>query len=68
MEHFIFNCSFCGHSKEDVATLIVGPNVSICSECVQVCVDILRDNIIAAQVEKELSEIYQWEQGYCRKG
>jgi ClpX C4-type zinc finger len=36
-------CSFCGKSQHDVANLIAGPNVFICDECVNICVDILQD-------------------------
>jgi ClpX C4-type zinc finger protein len=35
------NCSFCGKASHHVATLIAGPGVSICNECVELCVDIL---------------------------
>jgi ATP-dependent protease Clp ATPase subunit len=36
-------CSFCGKSQRDVRTLIVGPKVFICSECVAICNKVLRD-------------------------
>jgi ATP-dependent Clp protease ATP-binding subunit ClpX len=36
------NCSFCGKSQHEVEQLIAGPNVSICDECVDLCVDIVR--------------------------
>jgi ATP-dependent Clp protease ATP-binding subunit ClpX len=31
------NCSFCGKHKDSVAKLIVGSEVSICNECVDLC-------------------------------
>ncbi len=34
-------CSFCGSSKAEVETLITGPDVNICNECVKVCVGLL---------------------------
>ena len=37
-------CSFCAKPKEDVRKLIAGPLVFICDECVQVCVDIIKDD------------------------
>ena len=37
------SCSFCGLSQHDVAKLIAGPSVYICDECVDLCVNILRD-------------------------
>jgi len=38
-------CSFCGKSQRDVRKLIAGPAVFICDECVELCNDILRDEI-----------------------
>ena len=37
------SCSFCGKSKEDVEKLIVGGDVAICNECVDLCESILSD-------------------------
>ncbi len=42
------HCSFCGKSQREVRKLIAGPNVYICDECIQLCND-----IIAEEVEKE---------------
>jgi ATP-dependent Clp protease ATP-binding subunit ClpX len=42
------HCSFCGKGQRDVKKLIAGPNVYICDECIQLCND-----IIAEEVEKE---------------
>ena len=36
-------CSFCAKLSSDVAKVIAGPGVYICSECVGLCSDILRD-------------------------
>ena len=36
-------CDFCGKSKEDVEKLIVGDQAAICNDCVDLCVDILKD-------------------------
>ena len=36
-------CDFCGKSKEDVEKLIVGEHAAICNDCVDLCVDILKD-------------------------
>jgi class 3 adenylate cyclase len=35
------HCSFCGKSQHDVRKLIAGPNVFICNECVDLCLDIV---------------------------
>ncbi len=40
------NCDFCGKSKEDVEKLIVGEHAAICDDCVDLCVDILKDEKI----------------------
>lgn len=34
-------CSFCGKIDKEVSTLIVGPSVQICDECVLICVGIV---------------------------
>jgi len=36
-------CSFCGKSQHDVRKLIAGPTVFICDECVELCMDIIRE-------------------------
>ncbi len=41
-------CSFCGKSQHDVRKLIAGPSVYICDECVELCLDIIRDDVLAS--------------------
>src|SRR5260370_29860762 len=36
-------CSFCGKSQNEVRKLIAGPTVFICDECVELCMDIIRE-------------------------
>ncbi|MDC0411533.1 AAA family ATPase, partial [Luminiphilus sp.] len=38
-------CSFCGKSQNEVRKLIAGPSVFICDECVDLCNDIIREEI-----------------------
>ena len=38
-------CSFCGKRESQAAKLIAGPGVYICSDCVQACSDLLREEI-----------------------
>jgi len=38
-------CSFCGKSQHEVKKLIAGPSVFICDECVELCNDIIREEI-----------------------
>ena len=40
----IYNCSFCGKHKDSVTKLIVGENVAICNECVDLCQNLLVDS------------------------
>jgi len=39
------SCSFCGKSQEEVKKLIAGPSVYICNECVDLCNDIIEEEI-----------------------
>ena len=36
-------CSFCGKSQHEVKKLIAGPTVFICDECVELCMDIIKE-------------------------
>lgn len=38
-------CSFCGKNQDEVRKLIAGPSVFICDECVDLCNDIIREEI-----------------------
>jgi len=38
-------CSFCGKSQQEVRKLIAGPSVFICDECVDLCNDIIREDV-----------------------
>ena len=39
------NCSFCGKAQDEVTKLIAGPSVYICNECVDLCNDIIEEEI-----------------------
>ncbi|HEY9191993.1 MAG TPA: ATP-dependent Clp protease ATP-binding subunit ClpX [Methyloversatilis sp.] len=45
-------CSFCGKSQHEVKKLIAGPSVFICDECIDLCNDIIRDEISSEQSGK----------------
>ena len=49
-------CSFCGKSQHEVKKLIAGPSVYICNECVDLCDDIIKEEIaeISSTTESEL--------------
>ena len=44
-------CSFCGKSQHEVRKLIAGPTVFICDECVELCMDIIREEHKSARVK-----------------
>ena len=44
-------CSFCGKSQHEVRKLIAGPTVFICDECVELCMDIIREENKSAMVK-----------------
>ena len=44
-------CSFCGKSQHEVKKLIAGPSVFICDECIDLCNDIIRDELPAADAD-----------------
>ncbi|PQM57118.1 MAG: ATP-dependent Clp protease ATP-binding subunit ClpX [Rhodobacteraceae bacterium] len=47
-------CSFCGKSQHEVKKLIAGPTVFICDECVELCMDIIREetknNVVKSKI------------------
>ena len=51
-EDKLLYCSFCGKSQDEVRKLIAGPSVYVCDECVELCNDIIRDEL--AEDEKSL--------------
>jgi ATP-dependent Clp protease ATP-binding subunit ClpX len=46
-------CSFCGKSQHEVKKLIAGPSVFICDECIDLCNDIIRDELPANEITKD---------------
>ncbi|WP_399684308.1 ClpX C4-type zinc finger protein, partial [Xenophilus sp.] len=46
-------CSFCGKSQHEVKKLIAGPSVFICDECIDLCNEIIRDEMPAAEEGRE---------------
>ncbi len=57
-------CSFCGKSQHEVRKLIAGPSVFICDECVELCNDIIREEIQGTTTEgrKELPKPHEIKQ------
>jgi ATP-dependent Clp protease ATP-binding subunit ClpX len=48
----ILYCSFCGKSQHEVRKLIAGPSVYICDECVELCNDIIREELDDSATDK----------------
>ncbi len=44
-------CSFCGKSQHEVRKLIAGPTVFICDECVELCMDIIREETKSSELK-----------------
>ena len=47
-------CSFCGKNQHEVKKLIAGPSVFICDECIDLCTDIIKEEIKASDSKKEV--------------
>ena len=48
-------CTFCGKSQHEVKKLIAGPSVFICDECIDLCNEIIRDELPGLEAAKENS-------------
>ncbi|MBB1604434.1 ATP-dependent Clp protease ATP-binding subunit ClpX [Variovorax sp. UMC13] len=46
-------CSFCGKSQHEVKKLIAGPSVFICDECIDLCNEIIRDELPAGEESRD---------------
>ncbi len=71
----ILRCSFCDKTQMDVLKLVAGPNVNICNECIDICVDILsearkdqpqRDRDRPAEDEQSWARSSAWACALCR--
>ena len=52
----LLKCSFCGKSQKQVRKLIAGPGVYICDECIELCNEIIEEELGAASA-KEIEDI-----------
>lgn len=50
-------CSFCGKSQHEVRKLIAGPSVFICDECVELCNDIIREEVQESEEKSEQTRL-----------
>jgi ATP-dependent Clp protease ATP-binding subunit ClpX len=49
----LLHCNFCGKSQHEVRKLIAGPSVYVCDECVELCNDIIREELQESREEAE---------------
>jgi len=52
-----YTCSFCSKVKDEVKTLIAGPNQYICNECVDLCYDIIHESRITDNEIEKLGDL-----------
>ncbi|MEC9357220.1 MAG: ATP-dependent Clp protease ATP-binding subunit ClpX [Pseudomonadota bacterium] len=55
----VLYCSFCGKSEHEVRKLIAGPSVYICDECVDLCNDIIREEVHAKPAQQGLPKPHE---------
>ncbi len=55
----ILRCSFCSKSQNDVKKLIAGPTVYICDECVDVCNEIIADDVVTSPIGEKLPKPHE---------
>ena len=53
----LLHCNFCGKSQHEVRKLIAGPSVYICDECVELCNDIIREELQETQDETDFKKL-----------
>ena len=52
----VLYCSFCGKSQHEVKKLIAGPSVFICDKCIELCNDIIRDEVPAESTDAKATK------------
>jgi len=53
----LLHCNFCGKSQHEVRKLIAGPSVYVCDECVELCNDIIREELQESAQEAEAKKL-----------
>ena len=60
-------CSFCGKSQDQVRKLIAGPGVYICDECIDLCNEILDEELVDSQGNaRQSAEQHRSENAQCQ--
>ena len=52
----LLKCSFCGKSQKQVRKLIAGPGVYICDECIELCNEIIEEEMLTGESAGEGSD------------
>ena len=60
-------CSFCGKSQHDVRKLIAGPSVFVCDECVELCNEIIREEVEDKDAQAATGPQYPTPQEICQR-
>lgn len=53
----LLNCSFCGKNQQKVGKLIAGPSVYICYDCVELCNNIIREEIKEISINNKINDL-----------
>ena len=53
----LLHCNFCGKSQHEVRKLIAGPSVYVCDECVELCNDIIREELQESSENTEAKDL-----------
>ncbi len=53
----LLHCNFCGKSQHEVRKLIAGPSVYVCDECVELCNDIIREELQESSEDTEARDL-----------
>ena len=56
-------CSFCGKTQDQVKKLIAGPDVCICDECIELCNEILDEELFNIKQDDKISDLDQLFEG-----
>ena len=56
-EKHVCRCSFCGKTEDQVKRLIEGPSAYICNECIELCVELIYDDLSGPGVEISMDDI-----------
>ena len=53
----VCRCSFCGKTEDQVKRLIEGPSAYICNECIELCVELLKDDFVESDISISMDDV-----------